>query len=224
MARICLIDPHPALRLALARRGMSTTDTPDAALMIVPAAAHVDVAAMLAALRARWPIPIPILLLVAGGEAALIAAIDAGADDALPAEASPALIAARVAALVRRGGGRLIVRGELVIDTVERKAWRAGRPIELLPREYRLLLELAQRPGTVIARTALLERVCGIGFDPGTNVLDVHVSRLRRKLDRGAGFAMLQTEKGVGYRLVAPPLRPLSGGDAFAIAATRAAG
>lgn len=222
MARICLIDPHPALHLALARRGMSTTDTPDAALMIVPAAAHVDVAAMLAALRARWPIPI--LLLVAGGEGALIAAIDAGADDALPAEASPALIAARVAALVRRGGGRLIVRGELVIDTVERKAWRAGRPIELLPREYRLLLELAQCPGTVIARTALLERVCGIGFDPGTNVLDVHVSRLRRKLDRGAGFAMLQTEKGVGYRLVAPPLRPLSGSDAFAIAATRAAG
>lgn len=202
MVKVCLVDNRPELVAALARREITTVADPDAVLMIVPIARGVVAAEMLAAIRTRWPIPI--VLLVQGDDHEIVEAIDAGAEDAIPARTNPEVIAARVSALARRCGGRLIVLGDLVIDTIERGVWRGGRQIDLLPREYRLLLELAQRPGDVVPRLMLLERVCGIGFDPGTNVLDVHVSRLRSKLDRGASFAMLRTEKGIGYRLVVP--------------------
>jgi len=81
---------------------------------------------------------------------------------------------------------------------------RAGRPIELKPREYRLLEYFARNPGRVVTRPMLLEQVWDYHFDPGTNVIDVHVSRLRRKLEDGFDQPILHTVRGAGYRLGNP--------------------
>lgn len=80
---------------------------------------------------------------------------------------------------------------------------RAGRPIALLPREYALLLYLARAGGRCVGRAELLAAIWRLRFDPGTNVIEVHVSRLRAKLDRGFACPMLHTEKGRGYQLTA---------------------
>lgn len=146
---------------------------------------------------------IPMLEVVAGDDAAVAAAIDAGADDAVAASASDALIAAWLAALVRRNSGRLRL-GALDIDRVERRVLRSGRALDLLPREYRLLLHLAERAGQVVPHDELRRAVWGLNFHPGTNVVAVHVSRLRAKLDRGFAAPLLHTEKGLGYRLAVP--------------------
>ena len=140
-------------------------------------------------------------LIVSGDEAAQLDALAAGADAVYPARQSDALIAAQLAALIRRRQGQRLVIGELAIDPLERRVWRSGRPIDLLPREYRLLGELARTPGVPVGRQHLLTQVCGLSFDPGTNVLEVHVSRLRAKLDRGFAFPLVRTEKGRGYSL-----------------------
>lgn len=147
----------------------------------------------------------PVMVVLAeAAEPAMIMALDAGADEALASSASDAMIAARLAALLRRWppAAQLII-GDLRIDPVERRAVRAGRPIDLLPREYRLLTALAAQAGGTVSRRALFSSVWGLSFDPGTNVLEVHISRLRAKLDRGFAKPMLLTEKGRGYRLVA---------------------
>lgn len=146
---------------------------------------------------------IPTLHVVRGGDAAVAAAIDAGADDAVALSSSDGLIAARLAALVRRVPTAVRI-GPLTIDRVERCAMRAGRALDLLPREYRLLLYLAERAGAVVSHDELRSAVWGLRFHPGTNLVAAHVSRLRAKLDRGFEPAMLHTEKGVGYRLAVP--------------------
>jgi len=151
--------------------------------------------------RRRWTGP---LVLLAADQTDAVALLDAGADDAIVAEACDALIAARVAALLRRAGeGCVLHLGGLTIDPVERRVTREGRAIDLLPREYALLLHLARHAGAVRTRRELLADLWGLDFDPGTNVVEVHVSRLRAKLDRGFAAPMLHTEKGRGYRLVA---------------------
>ncbi|MBR0552830.1 response regulator transcription factor [Sphingomonadaceae bacterium LXI357] len=133
----------------------------------------------------------------------VIEALDAGAGDAVPADASPEEVAARLAALIRRPRPAVIRVGDLAIDRLSRQVTRAGRPLDLLPREYAILLHLAERVGRCISRAALLRDIWGLGFDPGTNVVQVHISRLRAKLDRGFGHPLLHTEKGKGYRLAA---------------------
>ena len=143
----------------------------------------------------------PLILMVETLEQ-VSSALDAGADDAVLAGAPVDEIAARIAARLRFAAAPIGV-GELLIDRVARKVTRAGRAIGLFPREYALLLHLAQHAGEAVPRQALLEAVWGLRFDPGTNVVAVHMSRLRAKLDRGFAAPMLQTEKGVGYRLAA---------------------
>jgi len=91
--------------------------------------------------------------------------------------------------------------GPLSIDPVERRVTRSGRPIPLLPREYALLLHLARAGGRCVGRAELLRAVWGLRFDPGTNVVEVHVSRLRAKLDRDFAAPLLRTEKRRGYCL-----------------------
>lgn len=148
---------------------------------------------------------IPLVHLIDGDEDAVIAALDGGADDAVSAQASNALIAARIAAIIRRSlASRWVRIGDLSIDTLDRTVTRAGHAIPLLPREYRLLLVLARAPGQTVPRQTLVSALCGLRFDPGTNVIEVHMSRLRAKLDRGFAVPMLHTERGQGYRL-APP-------------------
>jgi two-component system OmpR family response regulator len=135
-------------------------------------------------------------------EAEAIAAIDAGADDATPYATNDALIAARLASWLRWRAAALQV-GPLTIDSLRRSATRDGRDLGLLPREFALLAYLATRVGSVVTRADLLHDVWGLRFDPGTNVVQVHVARLRARLDRGFDWPMLLTERGRGYRLVA---------------------
>jgi len=142
----------------------------------------------------------PLVLRAMGGSAMVALALDAGADEAVDGRAGPEEIAARLAALTRTPASRIGV-GDLVIDRIQRSAQRAGRPIDLLPREYALLLHLAEHAGQVVSRRALLDAVWGLRIDPGTNVVQVHVSRLRAKLDRGQPQPMLLSERGKGYRL-----------------------
>lgn len=220
MARVLIdrgIDGMAALAAGLARRGHHLTGiesradaASDGDLLLLSWRPGEQGAAMrLDAVRELgWGGPV--LLMVAGGHAGDIAdAIDAGAADAVPVDADGREIAARAAAVLRAPPPMVIGLGTLRIDQINRAATRDGRPLDLLPREYALLLHLARHAGQCIERTALLAQVWGLRFDPGTNVVAVHISRLRAKLDRGFDPPMLVTEKGRGYRLVAPvPIAP----------------
>jgi two-component system OmpR family response regulator len=94
--------------------------------------------------------------------------------------------------------------GDLEMDLLARTVTRAGRAIELQPREFRLLEYLLRHAGHVVTRTMLLENVWDYHFDPQTNVIDVHISRLRQKVDKGFGYPLLHTVRGAGYSLRPP--------------------
>jgi len=147
---------------------------------------------------------VPILLLTARAEISeRILGLDAGADDYLAKPFDLGELLARVRALGRRGGQleAALHVGTLSIDRAERRATLDGRRIELTPREFTLLAYLAREAGRVVPRTELLSKVWETAFDPGSNVVEVHVRNLREKL--GAHAGMIETVRGVGYRLVA---------------------
>ena len=117
---------------------------------------------------------------------------------------------ARVRALARRPAATEAAQTELAVgalrmDLLRRKVTRAGQVIDLLPTEWRLLEYMMRHPGQVLTRTMLLERVWDFAFDPTTNVVDVHVSRLRRKLEGATGTPLIRTIRGAGYVLDAQP-------------------
>ena len=154
----------------------------------------------------------PVLVLSALGEVDdRVEGLRAGGDDYLVKPFALAELSARLEALVRRrsgGGGaapvtRLIV-ADLEMDLLARTVKRAGCGIELKPREFRLLEHLMRHAGQVVTRTMLLEAVWDYHFDPQTNVIDVHVSRLRRKIDRDLGPPLIHTVRGAGYVIRAP--------------------
>jgi two-component system OmpR family response regulator len=93
------------------------------------------------------------------------------------------------------------VVGDLTLDLLSRKVERAGRPIDLRPREFALLEYLMRHPGRVLSKTMILSHVWGYSFDPGTNVVDVLVSRLRDKVDEGFDSKLIHTVRGAGYVL-----------------------
>jgi two-component system OmpR family response regulator len=126
----------------------------------------------------------------------------AGCDDYLSKPFAIAELLARLEALTRRGNAetRLAV-ADLEMDLLSRTVTRAGREIDLLPREFRLLEYLMRHAGHIVTRTMLLEKVWDHHFDPQTNVIDVHVSRLRQKLDKGFETPLLHTVRGAGYTL-----------------------
>jgi two-component system, OmpR family, response regulator len=139
-----------------------------------------------------------------------IAGLESGSDDYLVKPFAFSELTARVNALLRRADGKAagapetrIAVGDLEIDLLTRVVKRAGRVIDLKPREYALLEFFARNADRVVTRTMLLEQVWDYHFDPATNVIDVHVSRLRRKLDEGFAATMLHTVRGAGYRLAA---------------------
>lgn len=150
-------------------------------------------------LRIRWPRSA--LLLLAPEIEQQIALLEAGADDVAAHDSPEPLIAARAAALVRRRGAMTTRVGALVIDRALRRVERAGQPIGLLAREFALLEHLAINAGSVVSRPALLAAVWGLNFDPGTNVVAVHMSRLRAKIDKGFPTPLIETIPGRGYRL-----------------------
>jgi two-component system OmpR family response regulator len=131
--------------------------------------------------------------------------LKAGGDDYLTKPYAFSELLARLEALMRRGVGAKaetsLKVGELEIDLLARSVRRAGVEIELLPREFRLLEVLARHAGHVVTRTMLLEQVWDYHFDPQTNVIDVHISRLRQKIDKGHTKPMLHTVRGAGYCL-----------------------
>ncbi len=132
----------------------------------------------------------------------------AGADDYLIKPFAFAELMARLDALNRRGDNDAVTAtlkvGPLELDLLTRVVIRSGRVIDLLPREFRLLEYLMRNADQVITRSMLLEHVWDYHFDPQTNVIDVHISRLRSKLDKGFDAPMLLTVRGAGYRLTSP--------------------
>lgn len=218
MMRACLCDiDRSGLAAAMRARGIQATHVDRQALASVSVERQGLVLgwrpsdSLIVPVRRAWRGPL-MLVLSDGGETDLVRALDDGADEAMLARAGDALIAARLSALLRRSRAAPLIRlGSLAIDPVERRVMREGRRIDLLPREYALLLHLVRHEGEIVGRAALREAVWGLDFDPGTNVIEVHVSRLRSKLDRGFAIAMLQTEKGRGYRLATDGQSPIAG-------------
>ncbi|MEW9919756.1 winged helix-turn-helix domain-containing protein [Marimonas sp. MJW-29] len=148
----------------------------------------------------------PVLLLTALGEVGdRIEGLHAGADDYLAKPFVFGELSARVAALARRPQAleaEVVLRaGDLEMNLISRKVTRGGVEIDLLPREFALLEHLLRRKGRVQTRTMLLENVWDIGFDPGTNVVETHISRLRAKVDKPFDRDLIETVRGAGYRI-----------------------
>ena len=168
---------------------------------------HVDGLTAVATLR-REGDGTPVLFLSALGEIDdRVTGLKAGGDDYLVKPYAFAELLARVEALCRRkdtGGQATSLKvGDLEMDLIGRTVHRAGTEIDLQPREFQLLEFLMRHAGQSVTRTMLLEKVWEYHFDPQTNVIDVHISRLRGKIDKGFDRAMLQTVRGAGYRLEA---------------------
>ena len=184
---------------------LATTETFDALVLdrMLPA---VDGLTLLRTLRGAGN-RVPVLLLTALGEVDhRVEGLRAGADDYLVKPFAYAELSARLDSIARRGaaGGSEPTRlrvADLELDLLSREASRGGRRIELQPREFRLLEYLMRQAERVVTRTMLLEAVWDYHFDPQTNVIDVHISRLRQKIDHGFARPLLHTVRGAGYRL-----------------------
>jgi two-component system OmpR family response regulator len=151
----------------------------------------------------------PVLVLTALGEVEKrVEGLDAGADDYLAKPFAFSELRARIAALARRpaasGDPVTLQAGDIEMDLLKRTVRRAGKPVELMPTEMRLLEFMLRRPGQVLTKTMLLEGVWELNFDPSTNLVEVHVSRLRRKLAVEGLPVPIQTIRGVGYMLGQP--------------------
>ncbi len=151
----------------------------------------------------------PILVLSALGEVDdRVEGLKRGGDDYLVKPFAFSELLARIEALVRRGNRQAVETdlhvADLEMDLLTHKVSRAGKEIGLKPREFRLLEYLMRHSGQVVTRTMLLEKVWDYHFDPQTNVIDVHVSRLRGKIDKGFDEPLIHTVRGAGYVIRAP--------------------
>ena len=151
----------------------------------------------------------PVLILSALGEVDdRVRGLRAGGDDYLTKPFAFAELLARIEALGRRGDAEAakttLLVDDLKMDLLARSVSRDGKEIELQPREFRLLEYLMRHSGHVVTRTMLLENVWDYHFDPQTNVIDVHISRLRQKIDKGFTRPLLHTVRGAGYSLHPP--------------------
>ena len=138
----------------------------------------------------------------------VVRGLDAGADDYLLKPVSTDVLKARVRAAVRRGGSGQpdqLVLGDLVVDRLGRQVTGAGNAIALTPKEFSMLEFLLLRAEQVVPRAELLEHVWHMRFDPGSNVVDAHVARLRQKLRQAIALPEIRTVRGVGFTLSAKP-------------------
>jgi two-component system OmpR family response regulator len=148
----------------------------------------------------------PVLMISALSDAdERVRGLRAGGDDYLTKPFNPDEMAARIEVLLRRNTQRpMALRvGDLELNLIDRQARRGGEALELLPTEFRLLEFLVRHTGRVLTRTMIFQAVWGYHFDPGTNVIEVHIGRLRRKLDPPGREPLIHTVRGVGYVLEA---------------------
>ena len=147
----------------------------------------------------------PILMLTARGEPdQRVQGLDAGADDYLPKPYHFPELLARIRALLRRGpalASQVLQIDDLTIDTRARRTERAGRPVQLTTKEYALLEYLGRRRGEVVGRADIAEHVWDDSFDPMSNLIEVYIQRLRRKVDDGHTVKLIHTRRGAGYTL-----------------------
>lgn len=168
----------------------------------------IDGLAVMRSLREKG-IGTPILIISALGEIEdRVRGLRAGGDDYLTKPFSFVELVARVEALARRSDTvikeTVLHAGDLELDLVSRTASRRGRDIKLLPREFQLLEYLLRNEGRIVSRAMLLQHVWDLHFDPTTNIIDVYVGRVRRKVDDNQAYPLIHTVRGVGYRLRAP--------------------
>jgi len=163
-----------------------------------------DGISLLRNLRPNKP-QLPVLVLTARPRVEdRVHALDSGADDCVNKPFSYSELSARVRALMRRGRPSVestLQVGDLHLDRVERKVQRNGRNIELTAKEYALLEYLMRNAGRRVTRSMIIEHVWNISFDTSTNVVDVYINYLRKKVDEGAPIRLIHTVRGVGYEL-----------------------
>ena len=167
-----------------------------------------DGLAILRTIRASG-VKTPVLLLTAlGGIDDRVEGLEAGGDDYLVKPFAMAELLARINALARRPPPQDVQTSlqvaDLQLDLLRRQVTRAGQRVELQPREFQLLEYLMRHAGRVVTRTMLLESVWDFHFDPKTNIVETHMSRLRGKIDRGRSPELIHTVRGAGYCLRAP--------------------
>ncbi|MDP9422470.1 MAG: response regulator transcription factor [Pseudomonadota bacterium] len=187
------------------------TDSDYAAIILDRMLPGMDGLSVLKAIRAA-DVRTPVIILSALGSLdERVKGLKSGSDDYLIKPFSFAELLARVEAMQRRGEGAgnapttLLECGDLKVDLLARKVERSGRKIDLQPREFRLLEHLLRHRDQVVTRTMLLEGVWDYHFDPGTNVIDVHISRLRKKIDQDFDLPLLHTVRGAGYMISESP-------------------
>ena len=168
-----------------------------------------DGLSVIKALRAGG-VETPILILSALAQLdERVTGLRAGGDDYLTKPFGFSELHARLENLVRRRGGKAVETvlrcADVVMDLLSRKVTRSGKPLDLLPREFKLLEYFLRNKDRVVTRTMLLEQVWDYRFDPHTSIIDTHISRLRKKLDEGFPTPLLHTLRGVGYRLSETP-------------------
>lgn len=165
-----------------------------------------DGMAVLSAMRSA-DVATPVIVLSAlGSPEDRVKGLTSGSDDYLSKPFAFAELLARIRLLIRRGGAgpapeTMLRCADLEMDLLARRVRRGARVIDLQPREFRLLEFMLRHVDQVVTRTLLLEGVWDYHFDPGTNVVDVHISRLRKKIDEGEARVLLHTVRGAGYRL-----------------------
>ena len=166
-----------------------------------------DGLSVLRSLRER-KVTTPVMIVTARGEVSeRVEGLNLGADDYIAKPFSMDEVIARIRALIRRVTGETISLykvGDLVMNLVKREVLRGSRRVDLTSREFRLLEHLMRSPGQVVTRTQIIERVWEYHFDPGTNLVDVYIQRLRRKVDDGEESKLIQTVRGIGYCIDAP--------------------
>ncbi|HEY4374093.1 MAG TPA: response regulator transcription factor [Burkholderiales bacterium] len=200
---------HAIDHAADGRDGMAraTTGTYDAIIMDRMLPGGIDGLGILAAMRGGGS-KTPVLILSALSDVdERIRGLKSGADDYLVKPFAFGELLARLDALLRRAQesqvATMLSLADLKMDVLSRKVTRGGRPVNLQPREFKLLEYLLRHANQVVTRTMLLENVWNFHFDPQTNVIDVHVSKLRQKLDAGAERPLLRTIRNAGYMLTA---------------------
>ena len=228
LPRMLFVEDDPVIRRAtadyLGRDGFEvvTAEDGDAGLALwresEPTLALLDVmlpgmdgVSLCRAIRAESQIPV-ILMSARSDPIDIVSGLEAGADDYVTKPFEPAVLAARLRAALRRvesagPGDRPAVEeiGPLTLDREGYEVMRDGDPLALTPTEYRLLVEFADNLGTALDRATLLERVWGYGWAGDTRLVDVHVQRLRAKIEADpASPELVQTVRGVGYKMVRP--------------------